>query len=544
MPLTQEQLIELRSALESGFDANSLAALVYVRLRHLYGLVAWNDPLRDIVFNLIQVTEQQGIADKLIREAYYQRPRNKLLQDYCTRHFVTAFPSASADIFYDAIRILRSNVPPQDEHRRNWLDLASPSAANSPRLATLDFTGDGERFVTELVGRLYGECETGVSELKDLIEAESQPLPPDRVASDQRLQGDLRSRLQASQPPSYGIPPVPDLFLGREGVLADLRARLGVCTEASPAPSRLLVIRGWPGVGKTSVAAALARDDEVRRHYQDGLLWMSLGQVPDILRCLAEWGRYLRSNDLIHANTIAEARNCLSEVLRGKRMLLVLDDVWEATYALPFRDVVTELSSLVITTRLPEVADAVVDLPERVFPLPLLDEKTAVDLLSRLAPKVIDAESAQARELAAALEYLPLSLQVAGRLLRQEAQNGWGVNELLNELKNGRRLLTAKAPADRWDVSNQTTPTVAALLQQSISRLDDLTRDRYALLGGFAPKPATFDLAAMVSVWEVDRSTAMQSARDLRARGLLEPIGGGRFQMHALLVAFADSLCT
>ena len=82
------------------------------------------------------------------------------------------------------------------------------------------------------------------------------------------------------------------------------------------------------------------------------------------------------------------------------------------------------------------------------------------------------------------------------------------------------------------------------LLKQSTDRLDEATRDRYAYLGAFAPKPATFDLDAMQAVWLADDlKDAKTTARNLADRGLLEPIiGTGRFQMHAVLVLHAKSL--
>jgi hypothetical protein len=97
-------------------------------------------------------------------------------------------------------------------------------------------------------------------------------------------------------------------------------------------------------------------------------------------------------------------------------------------------------------------------------------------------------------------------------------------------------------PADRVDLANETTPTVAVLLQKSSDRLDEQTHDCFAFLGAFAPKPATFDLAAMQAVWQMDDPKPI--ARKLVDRGLLEPASAGRFQMHALLVMHAKSLCT
>ncbi len=59
----------------------------------------------------------------------------------------------------------------------------------------------------------------------------------------------------------------------------------------------------------------------------------------------------------------------------------------------------------------------------------------------------------------------------------------------------------------------------------------------------FAPKPATFDLAAMKAVWQVEQPQPI--VRTLVDRGLLEFVQEiGRYQMHALLVAHAKSLLT
>ncbi len=104
-------------------------------------------------------------------------------------------------------------------------------------------------------------------------------------------------------------------------------------------------------------------------------------------------------------------------------------------------------------------------------------------------------------------------------------------------------MLAATAPADRVDLINETTPTIAALLHKSLERLDETTRDCYAYLGVFAPKPATFDWEAMKFVWQVENPKP--TIKTLVDRGLLEFVPElGRYQMHALLVMLAKSLLT
>jgi hypothetical protein len=89
-------------------------------------------------------------------------------------------------------------------------------------------------------------------------------------------------------------------------------------------------------------------------------------------------------------------------------------------------------------------------------------------------------------------------------------------------------------------LGQETSPTIAALLKRSTASLDDEMRERFTLLGLFVPKPATFDLGAMAVAWDVPDPKPF--ARILVNRGLLEPVSGGRFQMHALLVLHARSL--
>ncbi|MDZ7342698.1 MAG: NB-ARC domain-containing protein [candidate division KSB1 bacterium] len=353
----------------------------------------------------------------------------------------------------------------------------------------------------------------------------------------------LRDALATFFAPKPGCaPPVPDLVIGREEALNDLKRRLGVYKTSGEFTEMqvLTTVRGWPGVGKTTVATAVAHDPDIQRTFPDGVLWISLGQRPHLLSEIATWGRALGTDELLKTPTLKEATAQLSALLRKKRMLLLVDDVWEVEHAAPFQQARGKDCALLITTREAGVANALAPKPEAVYNLPVLTEDNAVKLLRILAPSVVEQHEAECRELVRHLECLPLALRVAGHLLHMEANMGWGVTDLLKELETGAKILSEQAPADRIDYETQTIPTVAALLKNSTDRLDEQTRECFAYLGAFAPKPATFDINAMKFVWQVE--DARPIVRELVNRGLLEPVGS-RFQMHALLVAHARSLC-
>ena len=135
-------------------------------------------------------------------------------------------------------------------------------------------------------------------------------------------------RTAKSTPPAVGSIPPPGLFVGRDEVIGDLRQRLLPMFNPSADRVQLLTaVRGWPGVGKTTVAAALAHDQAITSAFPDGLLWASLGQKPNIIGQLDSSVRELGSA-LLEKDDPVVASHQLAAILREKRMLLFVDDVW------------------------------------------------------------------------------------------------------------------------------------------------------------------------------------------------------------------------
>lgn len=338
-------------------------------------------------------------------------------------------------------------------------------------------------------------------------------------------------------------PPRPSLMMGRDDDVREMKTRLGITPGSGAANSLQVVtaVRGWSGVGKTTLVAALTHDPEVRAAYPDGVLWTSLRHDPSILSKLAEWGRALGTDTIVNSENVEEASARLTALLRDRRMLLIVDDVWDARHARPF-GVGGSGCAMLLTTRSKSVAQQLAPTNDAIYKLGVLSVEVAMELLHELAPAASTLHARACRELVEHLDRLPLALQVAGRLLHSEAENGFDSADLLDELNEGAKLLQSEAPIDLTDVARETTPTVAALLRKSTDRLDEHTRDCFAYLGVFAPEPASFDLAALKAVWEV--SDPKPIVVRLIERGLLEPAGAGRFQLHSLLALHAKSFLT
>ncbi len=271
------------------------------------------------------------------------------------------------------------------------------------------------------------------------------------------------------------LPPLPSLR-DRSRRSAD-RKSSGDWALAARKCAPLTVIQGWPGVGKSTTVAMLAHDPEVAQQFPDGVLWASLGENPSILGELSAWADAFKLSEPGRARKIEEISAQLTAVLREKRVLLIVDDVWQAEHAQPFR-VGGQMCALVITSRLNDVANALAPTAFDLYRLPVLTDTAALELLAKLTPETTAEYPDEARELVRDLEGLPLAIHVAGRLLHSEAQLGWGIRELLVELRTGAGLLQAQAPSEMLGAGRDTSPTVAALLE---------TQHRFARRGNPPP---------------------------------------------------------
>lgn len=416
------------------------------------------------------------------------------------------------------------------EHARQWL-ACDPLQESAHRQLMWLYAANDQR--TEAL-RQYKQCvDLLEAELASPPEAETTQLY-DAIVQQQPMTA-LRRGGKGNQP-SGVMPTLPALVIGRETALREIKRRLGM----AEAPARLItVIHGWPGVGKSTTVAMITHDDEIARQFPDGILWTSLGETPDLLGALRSWADALGIEEAAQAARVEDLSLLITSRVRGQRLLLVIDDVWNLEHAKPFR-VGGQHCATIMTSRLFDVAAALAPTSADVYRLPVLSEDASLALLAELTPETVREHPAEARLLVNDLEGLPLAIHVAGRLLHAEYHMGWGVKHLLEDLRSGAGLLQAHAPTDMLGVERSTSPTVAALLNRSTDMLSAEDRRCFALLGLFVPKPATFHLDAVAAAW--DMADPRPIVRRLVSYGLLEPVSGGRFQMHALLVMHAQTL--
>lgn len=224
------------------------------------------------------------------------------------------------------------------------------------------------------------------------------------------------------QPKATGhYPSFPTHFVGRKRELKELRLRLSrhESREDNGNTQVLTAVKGWPGVGKTTLASVLAHDSEIAELYPDGVLWVALGERPTLNVELSNWlnalGAPVQSTNLDPNELSTQLRH----LLRDKRILLIIDDVWQIAHARCFQ-VGGKNCATLLTTRLPSIADVVAYTESNIFTLGILSDSESLALLRELVPLVVEQFPKECNELMIQLEGLPLAIQVAGRLLRAE----------------------------------------------------------------------------------------------------------------------------
>jgi hypothetical protein len=339
------------------------------------------------------------------------------------------------------------------------------------------------------------------------------------------------------------VPPVPLPFVGRSKESTAIQELLdGASGTGAQGP---IAIRGQAGEGKSAFLAHLGTSLEVRQRFSDGVLWTGFGQ--DSMadgRTLDEWCRLCKVDAAGQLKRDKAAR--LGESLQGKRILMLIDDVWDDQHLGHMLCLLHPATAMIITTRLAKVASNVA-ISLRTYHLRGLGGLESMELLQVLAPEVVGKYRSKCEQLVEILAGNPLGLQIAGRLLARHEDYGLGtVDRQFDALLNGSEFLDKPAPANMAsfiaDANSQgTAESVATLLHRSIQILDQPARQCFVFTGSnVAPKPASFSWrSAKVPCCFLDNPE--QEFAKLIDLGLVERLSNGRYQMHMFWTAYATA---
>ncbi len=335
------------------------------------------------------------------------------------------------------------------------------------------------------------------------------------------LVGDIdlpRAPARSAPPPSVIPSQLPlDIvdFVGRAALVHDLSAavRLPGTTALS----------GPPGVGKTALAIRVGH--HVRTHFPDGQLYVDLRGfsasppanatqvLPRLLRALGVPAEGIPTE-------LAELSALFREVLRDRRVLLVLDNARDPEQIRPLMPENTSVSTLVTSRSefrgIPGVTGFAVEV------LPPADSQSL--LRTMLGDAAVDEAPGAAAEMAALCAHLPLALRIASANL---AIGG------APDIPAHVRILRAENRLASLSVIGDEQTAVRAAFDLSYASLDEEASQLFGLLG-LVPGP-TFTADAADALLGTSPEQAAKSLFVLRAAGLVQDNGSGRMSMHDLV---------
>jgi WD40 repeat protein len=418
-----------------------------------------------------------------------------------------------------------------------------------PRAVASDYVTQEWRFGLEIgkginpVVRLNPEKGDGY----DLIPEELKLLHTEDFRDDSSFTKHFKNLVrQLSSPVAppgqlIGVPTLPTHYQAqperlkalKQQVLADIQRPLIVTGAAAR-----VGVQGMGGIGKSVLAAALGRDLETRRAFPDGIMWIGVGQHPNIVELQRNAVRALGGDAVFDDPQVG--KQALRLALENQALLLILDDVWKLRDVEAF-DAIGARCKLLLTTRDAALIRGVAGTG---FEVELPSEKDALALLALAARVPVDSLPPITRDVVAECGRLPLAIALCGGM----AAGGTPWTDMLDALREHElEFVSTEQPGEGQH------PNVWRAMEVSVRVLPEEQQRRFAELAVFA-KDATVTEAAVLTMWSQTGELSERHGRrllvSLKDRALVQldrPVDGSdhistRVSLHDLLHDLATRL--
>jgi tetratricopeptide (TPR) repeat protein len=321
------------------------------------------------------------------------------------------------------------------------------------------------------------------------------------------------------------VPNLPPNFLPRPDEFKAIKTAVLVSTNQSIAvtgTAHRVGVQGMGGIGKSVLTAAIARDEEVRRAFPDGVLWVTLGQTP----ILTSWQSHLAEVLGAGHRTFTDVqlgKAFLGELLADKACLLILDDVWQTKHAAAF-DTLGQRCKMLLTTR---DRGLITGLGAVECQLGVLSDKQALALLALWAGQHEETLPTEAHEVIRECGNLPLALAMIGAMVRGKPDR-WG--NVLHKLRN------ADLEKIRHQFPDYPYSDLLKAIQVSVEDLEPDVQRRYLDFAVF-PEDTPIPEAALQTFWEpegLDQHETQDVVDLLVERSLVRRDDKGHLSLHDL----------
>lgn len=301
---------------------------------------------------------------------------------------------------------------------------------------------------------------------------------------------------QSKLPILVNLESQPQHFINRPEIFNKVKEKILNKNDVIPGKLRCAVIHGLPGSGKSTIAKALAWDEEIRKEFSY-ILWTTLGQEPEVS---AKSNQYIDISQYISSKL---------DLLRDKKVLIIIDDAWEVRHVKPF--LLSEGNFyILITTRNEDIAyePSIATKPEWVG---AMTEEEALELMEKWLDRDWSAgEESKAREVAKEIGYLPLALEIIITLVEKKIK--W--ENLLSDLR---------AEIARLEEIEVGERSLVASINLSLKLLNEEQREAFAWLG-ILPKDVNITGKMMSTIWQKTEAKADKILSYLKGMALLSHI--------------------
>ena len=325
----------------------------------------------------------------------------------------------------------------------------------------------------------------------------------------------------APAPPQYYVPTQQ----------ASAEAKRQLLAWSRDATSRILILLGQGGIGKSTLAQAVCHDKDISSSFSDGIYWVSVGPSSKLDVAIKSSCNALFPK-LSQAGSAQTFLSLFASQLQNKRALLILDDVWDQDIGASFNLLRTSVNVL-ITTRLESVGQRLGVRPIRVE---TMGQAEAITLLERASISETLLQPGPSNLLVNLLDRLPLAILIAARLVTDNTTLRALTTRLAAEVD--RLSLLEKTVDPKSEDPARRYRSVYASINVSLDQLSPTARAKFAELA-VVRIGQSISVACAATIWGCDTFAAQHQLIDLSYVSLLKRqynIGADTvYDMHHLI---------